>query len=665
MHIKSFRIQNFKGLADVTFEFDRELNVLTGVNNSGKTSVLEAIALWNHCIGKLISVAGKADNKTKLRPGDFRYGTTTGDGGSYETRAFEVVRTVQSGDIFFQGTTTATFDATLLAGEQELTLGVDLKESDLGAYKLIPRKLADHTLFNTFFSRKVPEAVATAYASPIAAVPLSESFQTGPTVRQRVRRRESATVLRNRLESLSRDRDETRFERFRKDVAYVLLGDDQETVEFEFKGTRDKDVEFNVFLAAGGLKAREISLMGSGTVQIIELLLAVYEERRDLTLVLLDEPDSHLHRDLQKRLIERLLPEGNLPNQVFVTTHNEGFIRGTKLQNLFHLDAPPRRPGASISRTYKPLIHAPHAAAKQGFQPTAYRAVLTSLGHESSLDILNALEADHVVLVEGDDDARFVQLIVEQGLNLGRTFRAMYWAARGIDELMSTLAAHKRGIFSIRNTKTLWEKASLVCDMDYVSAEEASDIAARVELEMTIPTHVWDAYTIEATVLAEPVKRTKIVTRLLQADGFPSDELAVGLALEQEMSALCVRLTEKLDNSDKVFLRAIEGQRSSRRTSMEKGTGLDVKSLATSTGFVLEARRRLQLGQAHHLAGKDDVKNLVAGVYRALDFVFDETSWFERLILASKGFPTIRPREWDRLTQRFDPHGPASLRLTT
>lgn len=39
----------------------------------------------------------------------------------------------------------------------------------------------------------------------------------------------------------------------------------------------------------------EISLVGSGILQIMEILLAIYEDKYELNLVLLDEPDSHIH----------------------------------------------------------------------------------------------------------------------------------------------------------------------------------------------------------------------------------------------------------------------------------------------------------------------------------------------------------------------------------
>ena len=46
---ESIRIQNFRGLKDLTIENLGRVNLLVGANNVGKTSVLEALALLRAC----------------------------------------------------------------------------------------------------------------------------------------------------------------------------------------------------------------------------------------------------------------------------------------------------------------------------------------------------------------------------------------------------------------------------------------------------------------------------------------------------------------------------------------------------------------------------------------------------------------------------------------
>ena len=42
-HVKSLKLRNFKGVAELDLEFDESLTLLAGVNGVGKTSVLQAL----------------------------------------------------------------------------------------------------------------------------------------------------------------------------------------------------------------------------------------------------------------------------------------------------------------------------------------------------------------------------------------------------------------------------------------------------------------------------------------------------------------------------------------------------------------------------------------------------------------------------------------------
>ncbi len=76
MTIEKIKIKNFKVFKNVSFTLNKEINIFTGVNNSGKTTVLEAIALWNECFNKLIKQSLRKDTKLNLLKGDYRLGDT-------------------------------------------------------------------------------------------------------------------------------------------------------------------------------------------------------------------------------------------------------------------------------------------------------------------------------------------------------------------------------------------------------------------------------------------------------------------------------------------------------------------------------------------------------------------------------------------------------------
>ncbi len=84
MKISKIQIKNFKSFQDVTVDLEPDFNVFTGVNNSGKTNLLEAIALWHECFNKLIRQAGKG-YKELYKKGDYILGHTTEKYFPYET----------------------------------------------------------------------------------------------------------------------------------------------------------------------------------------------------------------------------------------------------------------------------------------------------------------------------------------------------------------------------------------------------------------------------------------------------------------------------------------------------------------------------------------------------------------------------------------------------
>jgi len=75
--IKDVKIQNFRGLTDISIQFDESLTVLIGTNGSGKTSILDAIA------GMLSSFANASISpiyELPFKVSDIRYGEISASG---------------------------------------------------------------------------------------------------------------------------------------------------------------------------------------------------------------------------------------------------------------------------------------------------------------------------------------------------------------------------------------------------------------------------------------------------------------------------------------------------------------------------------------------------------------------------------------------------------
>jgi AAA15 family ATPase/GTPase len=74
MYIKKLHIDNFKTYKKFNLLANKDVNVLTGVNNSGKTTILEALSLWYECFIFLVKKVERGTESLNLRQGDYRLG---------------------------------------------------------------------------------------------------------------------------------------------------------------------------------------------------------------------------------------------------------------------------------------------------------------------------------------------------------------------------------------------------------------------------------------------------------------------------------------------------------------------------------------------------------------------------------------------------------------
>jgi len=297
MHFSEIYIDNFKTLRKVRIKLNEELNVFTGTNNAGKTTILEALALWTECFRTLIVKAKKADVLNHIRLGDYRLGLKNNN--YIDHRSITSVRTSRYEDIFYDmdKSKQIIISVKLVGVNFELDIPIRIKQANGGNYLMFVDN-HDQFDFETFNSNlNLPTPFSAIYASPVAALVSDEKYVTHPQVHQQILSRKSFLVLRNRIAKLKNNQNYSSFE---NDVSYILF-ESEHTVTFEVIGDITKDVKVNVNVYFGNQNtAKDISLLGSGTLQIIELMLAIYEDKSDLNLIMLDEPDSHIHRDIQK-----------------------------------------------------------------------------------------------------------------------------------------------------------------------------------------------------------------------------------------------------------------------------------------------------------------------------------------------------------------------------
>lgn len=276
MKIKSLNIQNFKSFQDVTIHFNADLNILTGINNSGKTTILEALALWNECFNKLINQAKRGTGNYAM--GDFILGPSNNR--YFDFNEINSVRCPYFEDLFRdRNKKNKIVLGVILENSINDSLEIIFKISDsVGKYIIELQRSANfnYTKFNKFF-KNLPEAIDTYYASPVAFIGQEEKFVTDPQIKDAINLRNSSTVIRNRIYRLYQS---LKFQDFQRDLSYILFNSTiASNINISNKSDIQKDPRVIINYTIGQRNVeKDIALLGSGTLQAIEILLNFYQQ---------------------------------------------------------------------------------------------------------------------------------------------------------------------------------------------------------------------------------------------------------------------------------------------------------------------------------------------------------------------------------------------------
>lgn len=526
MKIKTFRIENFKSVSLLEIYLDKDLSVLTGANNCGKTTLLEALALWAECFGLLIHRAER-NWKDRYEKGDYVFGA------SKKYFNWEEVHSIHCSspeDVFTERDTKKVISlSAILVNDtsQEIRIGFSISSAAKYQYaiQLTDESNFNYSEFNSFF-KTLPDALALYYASPIAMIALQEDFETDPKILEKISQRRSVEVIRNRLYKLYHT---TSFANFKNDLSYILYGTSSNKIDFSCPCdiNKDKRVVINYKTEESPVE-KDVSMLGSGTIQLIEILLNLYhtvDDKKDLNLVMLDEPDSHIHRDVQKRLVE-ILQRVTDNNQLIVTSHNESLIRNTPLRNLFHIDGSGEGVVKCMYKPDLPELGIPHF---KGLYPAIITPLIRNVNREASgLDFVSAIEAEKIVFVEGDDDARLLYKLMQTNV-ANRNRKVMFWVLGGITDIMDNIAAYKTLFSAIKNRVALWGKACLVCDRDRMTDEHFMLFRNTLKNKFGLDCYSMPVYTQESVALTDYDVLSQLLTKTFDLKGIATGNIVAAL----------------------------------------------------------------------------------------------------------------------------------------
>jgi len=369
--IRKVTVKNFKLFADQTFELSDSI-VLAGLNNSGKTTLLQAIATWKFGLERWLAQ---------------RKGTTTGvkRTGAQITRQQFSVLPLKEMNLMWTDRSPGNKIEICVEGENhqngsKWTCDLEFEYASHEVIYVRPKDAKNLGIeeINAFPPDEAAE-LEVVYVPPLSGTKWNEPRLYEGMVNLLSAQGSTGEILKNLLLEVSMNDNHWRelrnhiLDLFQIEVQkpIYVAADPYITCEYKIPNKR---------------RSLDLSSLGSGTLQVLLLLSFLYS--RSASVLLLDEPDARQHVILQDEVYRRLKKIAQHRSaQLIVATHSEVVLDSTEPQNVMaFIGESPRRLGSTTER----------------------KQLRQALKHLPTKDLLLAEEIGNVLYVEGESDGKIL-----------------------------------------------------------------------------------------------------------------------------------------------------------------------------------------------------------------------------------------------------------------
>lgn len=406
-------LRNFKSISEQTFEFTN-FDLLVGRNNTGKSTILQAIAIWQFCVDEFQRAKRKGKSGIQIVLPNFsalpvpEFNLLWKD---KTERRYPVKNNRKSQEYIL-----IEIDLTWLASDtDEHTFGVQLRYHSPQAVYAIPKEG-----WNEFSKHK--EVLPTiAFVPPFSGLEPSEEWRDTSVIKKQVGKAQPGSVLRNLL-LLVRE-NPVQAGDWSEIANAVRRWFSIDLLEPQYERGIDTLIRCEYKQAK---KTYDIIAGGSGFHQTLTMLAFLYGYSP--TTILLDEPDAHLHVNLQREVLDFFKQQSvERHTQFLIATHSEELVNGVASNQIISL----------------------HSGA-----PTRNRQVnhvLAAMADVSNQEETQLHQSPYLLYVEGESDARLIrawaQLLDEQE-SLGRfCFHYMHGGNKKL--MMETAGTHYMAVKEI------------------------------------------------------------------------------------------------------------------------------------------------------------------------------------------------------------------------
>ena len=385
--ITKLTLRNFKSVGEQVYDFTR-FDLLVGRNNSGKSTVLQAMAIWQFCVD------------------EFHRSKRTGTTGIQVVLPNFTALPVPEFILLWKDRTDRHYPIDTATGKkkQEFVLIEILLEwqdaaGEKGAFGVELRYHSPQTMYAIpsggwlAFRRceKAGSLPNIAYVPPFSGLEPTEKFLDISPMRQQVGKGQPGSVLRNLLLRVSspsaRDNGDQAPKRAPSAADWKeLAGMVERWFSVKISPPRyesTKDVYITVEYEDGN-RSYDIISGGSGFHQTLTLLAFLFGYQP--TTILLDEPDAHLHVNLQREILDYFKRKSQeLGTQFLIATHAEEFARGVDASQIVS------------------LLH------RKPKRVESTQAVLQAMADVSNEEITRLMASPYILYVEGESDERILR----------------------------------------------------------------------------------------------------------------------------------------------------------------------------------------------------------------------------------------------------------------
>lgn len=315
MLLTKVEVKNFKAIQETTLPLS-EFNVIVGTNGSGKSSILQALH-WMFQSGRnsQIEPRGSSGKGATLSEKDATYMPSP----DYKNAGHAAEYGNKQG--------TPQLDLKITAKKEDKT---ELK-AEMWIKSARNEGISVHVPSNNEFvtALRNRDREFSAYIPGLAGIPLLEEKRSKMISQRLAAAGDANTVLRNILDLLKQQRSEL-------DSGLTILQEyvsevmDEITLRVTFEEDKHQyiiaDFQTREMKDADAKRFKALELAGIGFLQVIQIFAYLVYFRPVLLLV--DEPDSHLHPTAQERLIPILSRAAKrFGTQVILTTHSPSIVR--------------------------------------------------------------------------------------------------------------------------------------------------------------------------------------------------------------------------------------------------------------------------------------------------------------------------------------------------